>query len=82
MNRRAFLAALAGSAAMTPTSVTAADVAITGHMTNAGQETERYYAIAQGCCLMLDERVWPQAVKLADELLNSDVELTLARRKR
>jgi hypothetical protein len=58
-----------------------ADVSITGHMTNAGQENERYYGIAQGAALMLDERIWPQAVKLADELLNSDVELTLARKR-
>jgi hypothetical protein len=50
-------------------------------MTNAGQENERYYGIAQGAALMLDERIWPQAVKLADELLNSDVELTLARKR-
>jgi hypothetical protein len=55
---------------------------LSGHMTNAGQESERYYAIAQGCALMLDPAKLPACVAGADALLNTDVEIALTRRKR
>jgi hypothetical protein len=80
--RRAFLATLFGAPLVTPNAVTATEgFVISGHMTNAGQENERYYAIAQGVALMIDERIWPAAVAGADKLLRTDVEIALTRRR-
>jgi hypothetical protein len=50
-----------------------------GHLTNAGQEAERYYAIGQGCALMLDPKVLPTCVAGADALLNQQVEVSLVK---
>jgi hypothetical protein len=78
MTRRQFFATLS----VAPISGTMTEgCVLTGHMTNAGQANERYYAIAQGVALMIDERIWPVAVQGADQLLDQDVELALTRRR-
>jgi hypothetical protein len=81
IGRRAFFATLfVAPAVVTPNTVIEGCV-LSGHLTNAGQENERYYAIAQGAALMIDARVWPAAVAGADQLLGADVELALTRRR-
>lgn len=79
IGRRAFFATVLG-VPMTGLSIPTAGFSLSGHMTNAGQETERYYAIAQGCCLMLDPQKLPACVAGADQLLEGEVELTLTRK--
>jgi hypothetical protein len=75
VSRRAFFAALLP----VYTTSTREGFVFIGHLTNAGQEAERYYAIGQGCALMLDPKVLPTCVAGADALLNQQVEVSLVK---
>ena len=78
MTRRALLTTLFG-VPITQGSVAASGFEVSGHLTNAGQSGDRYYAIDQSIAFMLDERKHPVMVKQADALLEGRVRLILER---
>ena len=81
MTRRQLLATLFGVAtthkSIHATNHERAGFQVSGHLTNAGQENERYYAIDQSVALMLDARKHPAMVQGADALLGQRVRLVL-----
>jgi hypothetical protein len=78
MNRRAFFAALIGSATMTPKTVIAAQFSVSGHFDQAGADNHlAYYSLGQSLSLMLDPAKLPAMVAQADKLVGKQARIIL-----
>ena len=79
MTRRALFSALAGVPIVGRTEPTSGFV-FHGHLTNAGQDGEAWFAIGQHIALVMDPEKVPACVAGARGLLGEEVEVSLTRK--